>query len=396
MRRNVFSVVPTAFAMPKVSKCLAFALTLSAFTIHADAQQKYVINGSINSVKEPMKVMLRYYPSKDVMINDSAVLKDGKFSFKGTITRPFKVSLALRPFIPPPPQKVVIGQVVKGYDAQEFYLTGGTTSITGSTLATATITNPVQAEYVELKQSLQPLFKESGPINLALFYAKDPDSIAVLKQKQAGFSKRYAQVYADFIKKHPASYVSYDVVENSSKVIDNPDNFEMMFDALSPKFKNTEEGKKMAYNLAMVRKFAIGQPIMDFTQNNEEGKPVSLSSLKGKYVLIDFWASWCGPCRMEYPYLHKAYDQFKNKNFEIIGVSLDDKKDLWLNSIKDNHFDWVEVCDLKGRKNEVAVAYGIAAIPQSLLIDPNGIIIAKNLRGNDLIEKLNAVIKTNN
>jgi thiol-disulfide isomerase/thioredoxin len=135
---------------------------------------------------------------------------------------------------------------------------------------------------------------------------------------------------------------------------------------------------------------------MDFTQNDPSGKPVSLSSLKGKYVLIDFWASWCGPCRTEYPYIHKAYDQFKNKNFEVIGVSLDDKKDLWLKAINDNHFDWIQVCDFKGRQNDVAVAYGISAIPQSLLVDPNGIIIAKNLRGDDLIEKLEEVIKTNN
>ena len=110
-------------------------------------------------------------------------------------------------------------------------------------------------------------------------------------------------------------------------------------------------------------------------------------------MLIDFWASWCGPCRTEYPYLKKAYAQYKDKNFEIIGVSLDDNKASWLGAIKSNGFQWIELCDLKGRLNEVAKAYGIAAIPQSFLIDPQGRIIAKNLRGNDLLDKLHMVIK---
>ena len=374
----------------------AMLLAIVCSFSRAKAQQKYVINGKINGLTKDMKVMLTYIQSKDVFIKDSAVVKNGEFHLKGTIARPYKVNLYLRSFNPPPPHNYKVGDIVPASDGKSFYLAAGTTNITGDNLNSAFIDNPVQAEYVTFENSLQPIEKAAGPTNLALYHVKNRDSVGILKQKQAMFTKQMRQVCIDFVKAHPSSYVAYDIVKDNAVVIEDPESFEPMFNALAPEFKNSEEGKKMQHDLAMVKKFAIGAQIMDFTQNDVNGKPVSLSSLKGKYVLIDFWASWCGPCRMEYPFLHKAYDQFKNKNFDIIGVSLDDKRDLWINSIADNKFPWVEVSDLKGRQNEVARAYGISAIPQSFLIDPNGIIIAKNLRGEDLIEKLTEVLKTQN
>ncbi|RZJ63815.1 MAG: TlpA family protein disulfide reductase, partial [Flavobacterium sp.] len=132
----------------------------------------------------------------------------------------------------------------------------------------------------------------------------------------------------------------------------------------------------------------------DFTQNDLNGKPFKLSSLRGKYVLVDFWASWCVPCRAENPNLVKAYQKLKDKNFEIVGVSLDQgSKDAWANAIKQDGLPWIQVSDLNGWKNEVALMYGINSVPQNLLINPQGIIIGKNLRGEELTEKLFELIK---
>jgi len=356
--------------------------------------QKYVINGKILGLTKTMKVVMTYYPSKTVVVKDSAIVNNGVFHMEGKLSRPYLVHLYLRPVGPAPVQKIAIGQVVPPVDGQSFYLPGGTTTLTGNSVAAAIVSNPVQEQYAELQKALLPVQKAAGPTNLALYYSKNPDSILILKQKHNGFVSQMKKVCIDFVKKYPDSYVAYDVVKNNAFVIEDPDSFESMFTALSQGFKNTDEGRKMEHDLAMAKKFAIGAQIMDFTQNDINGKPVSLSSLKGKYVLIDFWASWCGPCRMEYPHIQKAYKLFKDKNFEVIGVSLDDNKDLWVKAIKDNHFEWVEVCDLKGRQNEVAAAYGIAAIPQSFLVNPDGVIIAKNLRGDELVTKLEEVIGT--
>jgi peroxiredoxin len=123
------------------------------------------------------------------------------------------------------------------------------------------------------------------------------------------------------------------------------------------------------------------------------GKPFLLSSLKGKYVLVDFWASWCGPCRRENPNVVAAYKQFKNKNFTIVGVSLDNDKEAWLKAIKDDQLNWIQVSDLKQWESSMVGLYQLTAIPFNVLIDPQGKIIAADLRGSDLVNKLSEVLK---
>ena len=126
------------------------------------------------------------------------------------------------------------------------------------------------------------------------------------------------------------------------------------------------------------------------------GNMVSLSSFKGKYVLLDFWASWCGPCRGENPNVVAAYERFKGNNFTILGVSLDNKKDAWEQAIKEDGLTWTQVSDLKGWSSSAATLYAVQSIPSNFLIDPTGKIIARNLRGSELEEMLQQILKTPN
>ncbi len=149
-----------------------------------------------------------------------------------------------------------------------------------------------------------------------------------------------------------------------------------------------EKGKEKA-----VGKISVGNMAPDFTLKDTEGNPFSLSSLKGNYVLIDFWASWCGPCRAENPNVVANYNKYKTKNFTILGVSLDEDKNKWLAAIKTDNLIWKHISDLKGWANEAAVAYGVQSIPFNLLLDPTGKIIAIDLRGEELGKKLEEEVR---
>ena len=207
-----------------------------------------------------------------------------------------------------------------------------------------------------------------------------------LSVKEKDFVKEYA-------KNHPASYVA--AFEVYQKFSYNPDAAELdsVYNDSAMSIQNSYFGKKIKKVLDIAKKTAMGNAAPEFAQNDASGKSVSLASFKGKYVLVDFWASWCGPCRAENPNVLKAYSKYHPKGFDILGVSLDEKKDKWEEAIKKDNLNWTQVSDLQGWKNSVAVLYGVQAIPMNFLIDKDGKIIAKGLRGDDLGKKLSEVLK---
>lgn len=373
------------------SSLLLQTFLLFGITLHA--QQKFNIKGSIKGLNTPMVAFLNYTDANNT-VKDSAKVQNGQFAFKGNISRPVKAYLSLWP-VALAANKPKVGDAVPEIDEIDLMVEPMQIRIEGTSLVSSTISaGQVQADYADYKHQLDSvgtlvynIWKEQRKV-------LPEDSAASFKRLMFARYAKLRQATKDFVVNHPNSQVSNDILTESSVVIEYPDDFQEMLDAINLKYKSSLEGKLVTERLALVKKFALGKKAVEFTQMDDKGKLISLATVnKGKYVLIDFWASWCGPCRVEYPYLKKAYEKFKDKNFEIIGVSLDDKKTSWIEAIKSNGFDWIELCDLKGRQNEVAKAYGVAAIPQSFLLDPTGKIIAKNLRGEDLIEKLNSILK---
>lgn len=166
-----------------------------------------------------------------------------------------------------------------------------------------------------------------------------------------------------------------------------------LYNTLGKKVKNSKDGKEFKAYLKALSTVEIGKQAPAFTQNDTTGNPVSLSDFKGQYVLLDFWASWCPDCRVESPDLVKTYAAFKDKNFEILGISFDRDRNSWIKAIHTDQLHWKHVSDLQRWQNNVGTLYGVKSIPQNVLIDPTGKIIARNLHGEDLNNKLKQVLK---
>jgi peroxiredoxin len=216
-----------------------------------------------------------------------------------------------------------------------------------------------------------------------------------LQEKYMSFIDKANATVAALIEKQPPSLGVINMLQNGNTV--DRDVYFSVYESTASKLRkswpNNSYAKTFIAYVESLKKTAVGQPAPEISLPDPDGKIITLSSLKGKFVLVDFWAKWCGPCRQENPNVVKAYNEFKSKGFEILGVSLDRTKEDWVLAIKQDGLTWKHVSDLKYFQSQAARDYNISGIPFSILVDPNGIIVAKNLRGSALQKKLAEVLK---
>ncbi|HMI01063.1 MAG TPA: TlpA disulfide reductase family protein [Pedobacter sp.] len=378
-----------------MKKILMSILTLLPFM--AAAQKNYTISGKLPAVKGQAKaylVLLKNDAWKEI---DSAEIKDGKFQFAGSVNEPQNAILAVRHN----------GAADSGRqrDTQGFFIENSKIAMAGTdSISNANITGsvadqeshereamikPVTAKIIQLQDKYGKKNSDGTFVWSVEDRKKAGDSVQMLVAKNKDISLKFAET-------HLNSFMG--LYTFNMYVLDNkfdPAAMEPLFNQFSNELKSSPLGKLTVEKIEIGKRRQTGAKATDFTQKDLNDKPFTLSSLRGKYVLVDFWASWCVPCRAENPNVVKAYNELKGKNFEIVGVSLDypGGKAAWAGAVEKDGLPWIQVSDLKGWKNEVAVMYGINSVPQNLLIDPNGVIIAKNLRGEALTEKLKELIK---
>jgi thiol-disulfide isomerase/thioredoxin len=194
-----------------------------------------------------------------------------------------------------------------------------------------------------------------------------------------------------FIRKNPNSIISAEILGIFASAW-GKDTATSLYKTLSPNVKNTSYGKNIFEFITLNKNVMVGDKYVDFAEPDIEGKIVSLSDFKGKIVLLDFWASWCVPCREGNKELVRIYNEFKNNDFEILGVASDDKEKQWIEAVKQDSLIWQNVSDLKGDRNKAALIYGVSYYPTNYLIDKNGTIVARDLIGNALRNKLNELL----
>jgi peroxiredoxin len=373
-------------------KKLLFLLALSVIAFSSKAQ-KVTIAGNAQ-FSAPVQMVYLSFRAGDEYITDSVKPVKNAFQFSEKVAEPTLASLRFRFAAAEKEERPRM-------EGMQLFLEPGNINVSiKDSVSNAKVTGSKSQQFFEvLNDAEKPYNEKSVALNEKYRqFSKDKNEEgikSVIKEFDSLFDEKNEKVYHNYLNAHPESPIALYVLNQYAGYDIDPKKVEPLFESLPAATRQLPSAVAFKERIETAKKTAIGAYAMDFTQNDTLGKPVSLSDFKGKYVLIDFWASWCGPCRAENPNVVKAYNNYKDKSFTVLGVSLDQpgKQQAWLNAIHKDSLTWTHVSDLKFWDNAVAKQYGIRAIPQNLLLDPSGKIIAKNIRGDELTAKLAEIFK---
>lgn len=348
----------------------------------------FTIRGKIGNLNAPAKIYIDYSADGGGG-QDSAILKNGAFEFSGTVGGNAFARIALAHQGDGKEKAIYTGDVIYIHFGPENMVMSsadslGNAKITGSKVydESEIYNQYIGGTIMALTKAVNEEFSRGTP-------EQQQDSLFI-KQVDTRYRAtlaRRAERQIQFAKDNPTSFFALVGLSEATNP-ENTETVEPVFKALDPSLQNTDTGREIAQRINASKIIKMGSIAPVFSQNGVDGKVVSLADFKGKTVLIEFWASWCAPCRVENPNLVAQYETYKDKGFDILSVSLDSKKEHWLKAIEDDQLPWTQVSDLKGWSNEVGRLYGIRAVPASFLVGPDGRIIGIGLRGESLNEKL--------
>lgn len=380
-----------------IKKVLSLSV-ITALTFSASAQTAFTLRGKVkDTARNGEKITLSWFNGEKKMYKQ-AVVNNGQFVIEGTVKDPAKASLSLSPN-----KKDRELNPWKWSFKSEFFIEGGDITVDGfpSDKEVIKVPGKSQKDYLALQAKLAPFVKKeqkSYDDMIKAAIAKDSVNREKFKQLNDYTKVQMDSVELAFMKANPASHVSLDIlreVVSAKSLAEEKEKMYALYSKLSAPLKETVVGKEMGEQIQKAFQLSAGKPAEDFVLNDTLGNPVRLSDFRGKYVLLDFWASWCIPCRYENPNVLKAYEHYKEKNFTVLSVSLEQPDDYkaWVAAIKKDGLTWPQVATLKQEEaDQMRKLYAIQTIPMNYLIDPKGNIIAVHLRGEALEKKLAEIL----